>query len=101
MPKRLERSIENAVCTYARGKGVEVVKLQGMGKRSLPDRMFLGRKGGVLFIEFKREGLQPTELQCALHARWMKLGHWVHVVDNVKYGKKMIDTLCRLDLEHP
>lgn len=91
--KALERSIEGPVVNYAKkhlGKD-SVVKLNGIGKRSHPDRMFLGPYGRALFIEFKRPGAQPTPLQLALHRQWLKLGHKVHVVDDVKVGKALID----------
>ncbi len=102
MRKRLERSIENAVCTFAKNNGVEVVKLQGMGKRSLPDRMFLSG-GVVLFIEFKREGEKPTPLQAALHARWRALGHRVYVIDDAVDGKRLLTAMLgqRIDMKHP
>lgn len=89
--KRLERSIENAVVKYAKKRDVESVKLNGMGKRSHPDRMLLGPNGGLLFIEFKREGEEPTPAQLYLHEKWRRLGHEVHVIDDVEDGKDLID----------
>ena len=78
---------------FAKKHRVEVVKLNGMGKRSLPDRMFLYAKR-VLFIEFKRPGEEPTELQWALHARWRdKLGHRVYVVDDKEDGIRLVKLL--------
>lgn len=88
--KRLEKSIEGAVVRWAKAMELEVVKLNGMGKRSHPDRMFLGPGEKVLFIEFKREGEEPTPLQLHLHQQWAKLGHKVWVVDNVQQGKDLI-----------
>jgi hypothetical protein len=89
--KKLERAIENAVVKYAKKFGIESIKLNGMGKRSLPDRMFLTVQRRVLFVEFKREGEKPTELQAHLHARWKKFyDHDVAVIDNVDAGKRLI-----------
>jgi hypothetical protein len=104
MARRLESSIEKAVVNYHKkrfGKD-SVVKLNGLGKRSHPDRMFLGR-GRALFIEFKREGEKPTPLQAHLHAEWKKLGWTVYVIDSVDEGKKLLDWTFRdrPDLEHP
>lgn len=102
MKKPLERSIENAVVTYARARGIEAIKLNGLGKRSLPDRLFLGPRRRTLFVEFKRPGEKPTALQSHLHALWFKLGHTVWVVDDVKTGKQLIDKLCLTDAyKHP
>ena len=105
--KVLEKVIENAVIRYAKKrcpKG-EIVKLNGMGKRSHPDRMFLFPSRMTLYIEFKREGEEPTPLQAHLHKKWAALGHKVHVVDNVVEGKKLIDWQMyqckRDDLSYP
>lgn len=105
--KVLEKVIEGAVIRYAKKRcpTVEIVKLNGMGKRSHPDRMFLFPPGLVLFIEFKREGEEPTPLQAHLHKKWKALGFKVHVVDDVKQGKKVIDCVVRQsrrdDLSYP
>lgn len=95
--KRLEKSIEGAVVRYAKDKYKgESVKLNGIGKRSHPDRMFLGPYRTVLFIEFKREGEEPTPLQRHLHKRWWRMfQHKVHVCDDVVQGKKLIDEFYR------
>lgn len=77
---------------YAKKHGVETVKLNGMGKRSHPDRMFL-YAGRVRFVEFKRRGAQATPLQRELHKRWKKLGHPVYVADNVVVGCAIINRL--------
>lgn len=101
--KKLERSIEAAVVRYAQRCGIPkegIVKLNGFGKRSLPDRMFLYR-GEVLFIEFKREGARPTPLQEHLHARWRRLGHKVHIVDTVAQGKLLIDWFTSVARHYP
>lgn len=102
----LEKVIEAAVIRYAQKRcpTVEIVKLNGMGKRSHPDRMFLF-PGAVLFIEFKREGEEPTPLQAHLHKKWKALGFEVWVIDDVAEGKKLIDYVMvqckRTDLSYP
>jgi hypothetical protein len=93
MSRVLEKTIERNVVNYALKKGIESVKLNGMGKRSHPDRMFLGPRGRVLFIEFKKPGEEPTPLQKHLHKKWKRLGHKVYVVDNVTIGRELIDQL--------
>lgn len=102
--KQLERSIEGAVVRYARERGIEPIKLNGMGKRSLPDRMFLGPRGRIVFIEFKRKGEKPTPLQLHCHQLWKGLGHRVYVVDDAEAGKAILQLLLgrgRLDLDYP
>ena len=95
-PRVLERTIENAVVAYAKKcYRLEVVKLNGMGKQALPDRMFLGPNGTVMFIEFKRPGGKATPLQRHLHSVWKRHGHPVHLVDSVQHGKNLVDGLMR------
>jgi len=88
--KRLEASIEQAVVDHARKMGVVCRKMNGLGNRAWPDRMFL-HQGKVLFIEFKREGLKPTPLQAKFHAMLQKHDFAVRVVDNVALGKVVVN----------
>ena len=87
---RLEASIEQAVVVYARSHKVIVRKMNGLGNRAWPDRMFL-HKGKVLFIEFKREGCKPTALQAKFHKLLQEHGFSVRVVDDVELGKVCIN----------
>lgn len=88
----LEKHIENPVSDYAKRKGCLVRKMNGLGYRSWPDRMFLF-SGRTMFIEFKKPDAVPTPLQLAFHATMLKKGHEVFVVDDVSYGKALIDWL--------
>lgn len=89
--KRLESSIEEACLKYAKVRWPKMLirKMNGMGSRSWPDRMFLFQ-GRVLFIEFKREGEEPTPLQKKMHEELAAQGFDVRVVDNVELGKVAI-----------
>lgn len=65
--KRLEKSIEAAVLRWADARGIRNRKMNGMGSRHWPDRMFLipahvSKSGSAMsvFIEFKRLGAVPT-----------------------------------------
>ncbi len=91
--KPLEKVIEKTVVRYAQSRGCIVRKLNGMGARSWPDRMFLGPHGRVLFIEFKREGGEATKLQHHFHTQMSILGHLVAVIDDVEVGKALIELL--------
>jgi hypothetical protein len=57
-----EKAIEKPSVAAARLRGWFVRKYKGPGRRSHPDDLFA--KGGVIFwVEFKRPGKEPTELQ--------------------------------------
>jgi len=49
----LEKQIEAKVVKWARANGFLALKLNGLGQRSWPDRMFISMSGAVVFIEFK------------------------------------------------
>ena len=87
----LEKDIEKHICDYAKTKGFLVYKFTSPGHKFVPDRMFINPQGGVFFIEFKREGGRPTEGQLREHARMRAQGVNVYVVDNLYYGKLVVD----------
>jgi hypothetical protein len=61
--KPLESDIEQAVCNWADRHCILHRKMNGVGSRHWPDRMFMLPGGRPLFIEFKREGEQPRKAQ--------------------------------------
>jgi hypothetical protein len=88
----LEKQIEVKVCDYAKAKGLLAYKFTSPARAAVPDRMFVRPDGKIFFIEFKREGQNPTAAQEREHLRLQK--HCVHVfvVDDVTTGKWVIDT---------
>lgn len=82
---RLEKSIEAAVNAKVRARGVVNKKMNGLGSRSWPDRMYL-YGGRVCFIEFKMQGKKATPLQEMCHKDLGKLGFSVAVVSDVGAG---------------
>lgn len=91
--KILERHVENSVVRHAKDNNFKVRKMNGMGYRSWPDRMFLYRKVCMFFIEFKRSGEVPNENQEREITELRRMGFTVYVVDNVKDGKRIIDKI--------
>lgn len=86
----LERKIQKHCVAYARSRGWWARKLAGQGRRSLPDYIF-ARFGVVLFVEFKKTGEKPTELQEEEH-KVMRAAHLcVYVIDDVERFKALID----------
>ena len=90
----LEKQIEKRVCDHARQKNVLVYKFSSPGHAAVPDRMFILPTGGMFFIEFKRSGEHPTIPQEREHNKLRGHGVTVYVVDDVQYGKAIID--CHL-----
>ena len=87
----LEKKIEEAVCLYAKNKGLLVYKFTSPNRGAVPDRLFVRPDGRVFFIEFKATGKKPTPAQEREHNR-LRLQHVdVYVVDDILGGKWIID----------
>lgn len=87
----LEKDIEKRVCDYAKSLGMLCYKFTSPSRRSVPDRMFITKTGVVFFIEFKRKGQKPTASQMAEIEKIFKRGVRVLIVDDVAYGKAVVD----------
>ena len=92
--KILESKLESDAIKWARDElGLLSRKMNGLGFNSWPDRLFTpARKKAhakrrtpmpLLWIEFKREGKEPTEAQAELHAELRERGQEVHVCDKL------------------
>lgn len=77
----LEKDVERWAVIKAKKAGYWTRKFAAPGNRSVPDRLF-GRDGQVMFVEFKRPGGKPTELQLMEHAEMRSFGLEVHVIDS-------------------
>lgn len=80
-----EIQIENKVREYARvNLHIESIKLNLAGNRGWSDVMFM-YDGQVYFVEFKRPGEVPTDLQ-KYRLSWL-LAHGFHAIwsDNAEY----------------
>lgn len=76
-----ESAIENAVVIRAERAGYFCRKVQWVGRRSAPDRLFAREDRGSVYIEFKAPGEKPTTQQLREHDRMRKAGIEVHVCD--------------------
>lgn len=82
--KKLELSTELKVCKRAlENYGVGNIKINTRSETGYPDRMFLIPGGRPLFIEFKREGEEPSKKQLYIHEGLRALGYDVEVHDDV------------------
>lgn len=57
-----ERDIEEKVVRYAKSRNCLIYKFSSPSHRGVCDRIIIGPKG-VLFLELKRPGEEPTALQ--------------------------------------
>ncbi len=71
-----ESTVENSFIRKCRNyeQPLKLRKMNGEGNRSWPDRMILGSQGFTAFIEFKRPGEKPTELQSEMLQELGQLG---------------------------
>jgi hypothetical protein len=91
----LEREIETKVKEYARSKGWLAYKFTSPGHSFVPDGLFISPTGVVIFMEFKQLGKKPTPGQEREIARIIEHHTPCFVVDNVEYGKEIIDAYAR------
>lgn len=89
----LERDIEARVCTYAKNKGLLHYKFTSPARIGVPDRMFVRKDGKIFFVEFKREGKEPTEVQLREHRLMRDFNVPVFVIDNVDDGRLLVDMM--------
>jgi hypothetical protein len=85
----LERDIEgwSANQWKALGPGYYCRKFKSPQHRSSPDRIF-AKDGRAFFVEFKRTGESPTDLQLEEHAKLRAAGMTVYVCDSRKGEEK-------------
>lgn len=86
----LEKEIEKAVCEYAKGRGVLVIKMNAPSDRGWPDRMFIYCTH-VMWIEFKRPGKKLRKLQKLRVGQLEDHGMHVLTIDNTEDGVHAID----------
>lgn len=76
-----EKHIERDFCVAAEQLGFIAIKMNLMGFRGLPDRLILGPRRFVLFIEFKRKNHTPRRLQT----------HFVNIIKSFGFEVLIID----------
>ena len=86
----LENEIENAVVDHAKDLGIEVTKMNLLGNRNWPDRVFWIEGGRPFLIEFKFPGEPLRKGQRAKIKKLRRLGYDVEVCDDADVGKRLI-----------
>jgi hypothetical protein len=92
-PKPLERDIEKRIRAYAVSRGCQFEKFVSPAKRGVADRVIIAPGGAVGWLEIKRPGAKPTELQMARLNEKLELGCNASWCDNVTDGCKFVDSL--------
>ena len=90
----LEKEIEAAAKRYAEKCGVLFWKFTSPGRVGVPDRILIGPFGRIAFVEFKRQGKRPTDLQRFILKTLSERGVIATYVDSLDGAKKVIDELC-------
>ncbi len=86
-----EKSIEKAVCRWAKNHDIWSWKLTIAGWTGLPDRLFIYPNCRLVFIEFKATGKKATPLQSMVQEKLRRRGFEVHTVDNKEDGIRILN----------
>lgn len=87
--KALESGIESDAREYAILRGWWVCKFAPIGQTGVPDRIFI-RRGRVIFIEFKKNGEEPTIKQLKKHEEMRRYGAEVFWCDSLEQAKEIL-----------
>lgn len=79
MSKPIERIAEDKFATECSRRGFKALKMVIPGWVNWPDRQVLLGHGYTFFIEFKREGKEPTRAQLHRHEDLRAMGYSVYV----------------------
>lgn len=93
MPSRLEKEIERHVCAYAQEVGILTPKIQVIGERGWPDRLFIDSSGAHVWVEFKKMDEMPEPIQLYRMEQLAERNVLSIVIDNVEAGEGLVDAM--------
>jgi hypothetical protein len=76
-----ERDIEKYLVATVKALGGEIRKLRWIGRVGAPDRVAMLPDGRLFWIELKRSGASAEAHQAREHARMLRMGQRVLVLD--------------------
>lgn len=79
--KKRERTLEKWAKDYAKANGWLCRKHRTPGHNGAPDDWF-AKNGHLFFVEFKKEGEEPSREQLLQHQEYQAAGMQVYVCDN-------------------
>ena len=80
----LERDVEKKLVARVKALGGMCEKFTSPNKRSVPDRIVTLPGGRIIFVECKRPGAKPTELQLRDHDIRRAFGCDVRVISTME-----------------
>ena len=89
----LERQIEQKLVREVKKQGGLAIKLVPTSFVGVPDRLILMAKGRLAFVEVKRRGEKPRNIQKKRHEQIRRLGFKVFVLDNESQIGGLIDEI--------
>lgn len=89
----MEKTIESYLNKKVKQAGGLSIKLAGTGMAGMPDRLILGAKGKVAFVECKAPRQKPRKLQVKIMTRIKRLDHQVFVVDSYESVDKSLQEI--------
>lgn len=84
-----ESTVEEECCKLATSQGWLNRKVEWVGSRDAPDRVFI-KDGRTIWVEFKAPGKEARDTQRIEHNKMRKFGATVYVVDNVSDFRKAL-----------
>lgn len=89
-----ESDLEKKVVAWAKSQGCLAYKFSSPAHRGVPDRVFIGPGGKVLFLELKAPGNKPTPLQARELEILRKQGCNAHWAENLIQAKAHVSLFC-------
>lgn len=89
-----EEQVEQHLLRRCKRQGWKCEKFTSPGRRSVPDRLLTLPDNRIVFVEVKRPGQEPTELQARDHAARRGYACEVYVVRDKDEVDALVDWLC-------
>lgn len=77
-----EKEVEKRLVNEVKKRGGKCIKFVSPGFDGMPDRLALFPNGRLAFVEVKKPGEKPRELQISRHEMLRRLGFQVYVIDD-------------------
>ena len=88
----IESKIEAQLVSCARKRGFQTHKLDQIpGNRHMPDQILVNKNRVCVYVEVKREDLEPRPAQLAKHAQLRNAGQHVQVLDRIEDIDTLLD----------
>ena len=89
----MEKSIEQKLVAKVKKLGGICPKFISPGYDGMPDRLVLLPKGKIGFVEVKKKGMKPPQLQLARHKLLKGIGFKVFVLDDEKDIDEIVENI--------